>query len=136
MRSNSPLKSVLCIHSDVHQLGIIRMALHSMANLNVHAFSTNAAALALAPSLAADLILLDVLAPVQHGLTTLRTLRKIPSTMHAPAILLASASGMDDQQHYRTLGVVGVIMTPFDALELPEQVMLLWESHKASSYAD
>lgn len=62
-----------------------------------------------------DLILLDLMMPYLEGDDELRLLRMNPETAGIPVIVVtAKADARNDVERYRSMGVVDVVLKPFD----------------------
>jgi two-component system OmpR family response regulator len=69
-----------------------------------------------------DLILLDVMMPVMDGPETLVQLRENSKTASIPIIFMTARAQAREVDHFRSLGAVGVIPKPFDAMTLAASV--------------
>lgn len=70
-----------------------------------------------------DLILLDLMMPYLEGKDELRLLRMNPATQHIPVIVVtAKTDARDEEAEYRQLGVVAIVMKPFDLNQLVQLV--------------
>jgi CheY-like chemotaxis protein len=102
------------------------MALESVGGYEVWMCGAGPDALALAPSLCPDLVLLDVLMPDMDSPTTLLALRAMPECMNLPVVFLTASVQPADRALYRELGALDVIAKPFDPLLLPAIVAEIW----------
>ena len=89
--------------------------------------SSGLEALAKAPVLKPDLILLDVMMPVINGPTTLMKLRELPHMANTPVIFMTAKVQSCEVDQYMKLGALGVISKPFDAMTLAEDIHALLE---------
>lgn len=69
-----------------------------------------------------DVILLDMMMPEMDGLTTFKKLKADPITEKIPVIFLTAKLPTSDKHDFKDLGVSGVIIKPFNSLELPKQI--------------
>jgi CheY-like chemotaxis protein len=69
-----------------------------------------------------DVILLDIMMPGMDGQTTLKKLRELLRETLPPVILMTAKVQKHDVQSYYQLGVAGVIIKPFDPLNLPQNI--------------
>jgi CheY-like chemotaxis protein len=78
-----------------------------------------------------DAILLDVSMPNMDGVETLQQLRNDPKTQAIPVIFLTAKVQPAEQAAYQKLGVAGLIIKPFDPIELSRAIcqLLNWPSH-------
>jgi CheY-like chemotaxis protein len=72
-----------------------------------------------------DVILLDVMMPGMDGITAFNKLREIPALANTPVILITAKVQQHELEKYMVLGIAGVIMKPFDPMELPNLVLRL-----------
>lgn len=62
-----------------------------------------------------DLILLDLMMPYLEGEDELHLLQMNPETSHIPVIVVTAMHEAKNQEaHYRSLGVVEIVLKPFD----------------------
>lgn len=69
-----------------------------------------------------DAILLDVMMPGLDGPATLQRLKADPATSGIPVVFLTAKVQQAEQQQWIDLGVVGVLLKPFDPMVLASQV--------------
>ncbi|MBV8886660.1 MAG: response regulator [Chroococcidiopsidaceae cyanobacterium CP_BM_RX_35] len=69
-----------------------------------------------------DAILLDVSMPEMDGIHFFAELQANPVIQTIPVILLTAKVLADDRAQFAQMGVAGVIIKPFDPVELSEQV--------------
>jgi CheY-like chemotaxis protein len=69
-----------------------------------------------------DLILLDVMMPELDGPSTLRALRDSPRGRDVPVIFMTAKAQPREVESYLALGARGVVVKPFDPMNLPDQV--------------
>lgn len=72
-----------------------------------------------------DVVLLDVMMPGLDGLETLARLRADPATAGIPVIFMTAKSQPAELDEYVAAGALGVILKPFDPLELPNEIRKL-----------
>jgi CheY-like chemotaxis protein len=69
-----------------------------------------------------DAILLDMTMPGMDGETTFQKLQDNPTTQSIPVILLTARVQPSEQAKYVALGVTGLIMKPFDPVQIVLQM--------------
>ena len=74
-----------------------------------------------------DVILLDVMMPGMDGPTTFEALRRSDRTADIPVIFLTARAQSHEVERYLALGALGVIVKPFDAMTLPDQIRRIVE---------
>lgn len=72
-----------------------------------------------------DAILLDVMMPLIDGPATLQSLKNDPTTASIPVIFLTAKAMEDELGRLKQLGAAGVLVKPFDPLQLSNQVKSL-----------
>jgi len=69
-----------------------------------------------------DVILLDIMMPLMDGVATLARLRDRGLLAGTPVIFMTAKGQKQEVERYRSLGVAGVIVKPFDPLTLPQRI--------------
>lgn len=72
-----------------------------------------------------DVLVLDVMMPGMDGIQTLRALRRIAGLETIPALFMTAKGREADIERYRAEGALGVILKPFDPLQLAKEVRTL-----------
>lgn len=106
---------------DIRRIG--QLSLQRVGRWEVALASSGAEALVVAERERPDVILLDVMMPVEDGPTTLGRLREQPGTAAIPVIFMTAKVLQHEVQRWRELGAVGVIPKPFDPMTLPAEVL-------------
>jgi two-component system, OmpR family, alkaline phosphatase synthesis response regulator PhoP len=101
---------------------IVQIALQTISGWTVFIADSGAEGLAMAEAQQPDVILLDVMMPGMDGIETFRHLQANPATQTIPVILLTAKGRASDQQHLSQLGAVGMIVKPFKAPDLVQQI--------------
>ena len=108
---------------------VARLAL-KRAGFVVKVVSNGAEVLAAAATERPDAILLDWMMPEIDGPETCRRLKADPATADVPVIFLTAKSQESEIKWGLSMGAIGYITKPFDALALGAQVRELLESHR------
>lgn len=117
------LRTILYVDDDRDVRTIATMALGLDAALEVRAAGSAAEALALLDTgWRPDAILLDVMMPEVDGPTLFGMLRQRPELARVPILFMTARSRDADVAGYRALGAAGVILKPFDPLQLASEV--------------
>lgn len=82
------------------------------------------------------LILLDLHMPEMNGPDTVDALREHEDGKDIPIIFLTGKKKVVMEDHYRNLGVIGIIYKPFDSDTLPQDVFKLWQDAFGESGGD
>lgn len=125
-------KRVLIIDDEADILAVIQGCLEDIAGWEVMTANCGEQGLQIAAQeqLQLDGILLDVSMPGMGGLEALKKLQENPQTKTIPVALLTAKVLLDEQELFASLGIVGLIMKPFDPMILVEQVASVfgWEA--------
>lgn len=76
-----------------------------------------------------EVFVLDVMMPEMDGIATLRALRALPGMETTPALLMTAKAHDADIARYREEGAAGVILKPFDPLQLATEIRTLIAWH-------
>ena len=119
------LKKVLYLEDDPYISEIAIMALEEFSDLTVLHCDHGQDAIARFEDYQPDLLLFDVMLPDIDGI---RTLEEIRSRFGAktPVIFMTAKAQVQEQQQYFDLGAISVIVKPFDAVQLGDQLKSLW----------
>lgn len=120
------LRTVMHVEDNADIRDLTRISLESVGGYELLQFESGEAAIAAAPDLTPDIILLDLMMPGMNGETTLRELRKIPGYGDIPAVFLTARAAQSDYDKLRDLGAADVIVKPFNPIELPAKVADIW----------
>ncbi|HEY9717115.1 MAG TPA: response regulator [Trichormus sp.] len=126
------MNRVLLVDDDRSIRRIAQIALAEVGHFQVMLASTGQEALNLAQKEQPDLVLLDVMMPEMDGFAVLIKLQKDPTTSAIPVIFMTASVTEDEQLQYRTLGVRGVIVKPFDPMTLAEQIKHILSENEGS----
>jgi CheY-like chemotaxis protein len=115
-------KCVLVIDDEAAIQEVIQGCLEDLGEWQVLIAGSGIEGLELARSRRPDGILLDVSMPGIDGFEVLRCLQETPETQQIPVILLTARVQPEDRAKFSQLAVTGVILKPFDPVELVNQV--------------
>lgn len=113
---------VLVAEDDPDILAVIALALGRVGGMEVTYCADGLAVLKQVPTVAPELILLDVMMPELDGLETLTRLRADPRTAAIPVVFLTARVQPSDLAAYRAKGALAVIGKPFDPMTLAQQL--------------
>lgn len=103
----------------------MQIALKAIAAWEVLTAASGREGLAIAQVERPDVILLDVMMPEMDGITTLHRFRQNPTVRDIPIILLTAKAQLSEQEQFSFLAIAGVIIKPFKAPELVNQIRSL-----------
>lgn len=130
--SDARLNRILYVEDEADIREIVRMSLEMVGQYQVVACGSCADALRVVDDFDPDLLLLDVMMPDIDGPETLEQLRQHDAAADAPAIFLTASVQADDMERYGEMGVVDVIIKPFDPMQLPAQIEASWQAHQGT----
>jgi DNA-binding response OmpR family regulator len=113
---------ILIIDDDEDIQEVAQLTLELQEEWTVVTASSGEAGIAIAQQEQPDAILLDVMMPQMDGIATLKELQAAPTTQSIPVILLTAKVSVRETTSMKELGSVGMIVKPFDALTLGEQI--------------
>ncbi len=130
------LQKILYVEDDSDIRKIVSMSLEMVGEYSVAACESCAVALQVVDDFAPDLLLLDVMMPEVDGPSTLRQLRKRESAANAPAVFITAKVQAGDMVRYRKLGVLDVIVKPFDPMALSGRIGEIWQQYSGGDHDD
>lgn len=123
------LKKILYVEDEPDIRTIAQVALEDIGGFTVKYCGSGREALEQAESFVPDLLLLDVMMPGMDGPATLQALRKMPKLVNTPAIFMTAKAQTAEIEEYGKLGVLDVIVKPFDPMRLAETLQDCWKKH-------
>ena len=122
------LPKILHVEDDPDIREIARLALVAVGGMQVEQCASGAEAVARAPQVAPDLLLLDMSMPDMDGVETLHALRALPGFDGIPAIFMTARAQDSEHRDLVQQGANAVITKPFDAMALAEQIKDIWNA--------
>ncbi len=116
------ISKILIVDDDEDLRTVIEVVARRVGDWQVLLAASGAEALERAKSEQPDVILLDVMMAEMDGPETLARLRQQTSTAHIPVIFLTAKAQKHEVQSYLALGANGVIIKPFEAMTLPDEI--------------
>lgn len=116
---------ILVVDDDADIRRIAAIALERLGGLRVAVATSGEEALALAPDVKPDLILLDVSMPGMGGLAAFARLQSAPATARVPVVFFTATSNESEASRLMALGAAGVVAKPFELGELARCVHAL-----------
>ncbi len=118
---------VLIVDDEQELRSVARLGLELMGGMTCVEAASGEEALTAAAKERPDVVLLDMIMPGMDGGATLRRLRENPSTADIPVVLLTAALPAE-LQSLRALGVLDVIVKPFDPRKLASNLRMIMRS--------
>jgi two-component system OmpR family response regulator len=134
--NTSGLKTILYVDDEADIRDIVEMSLAMVENVSVHTCASGEQALQFLTQTRPDLILLDVMMPGMDGPMTLENIRNRAELAHVPVVFMTAKAAPTEVARLKRLGAIGVIPKPFDPVELPTQLGLIWSEHEKASSAE
>ena len=123
------LSRILFVEDELDIQMVARLALEDIGGFTVEVCGSGTEALARAPEFRPELILLDVMMPPPDGPATLRALSSRPDSASTPVVFVTAKVQNHEIAQYLELGAIDVIVKPFDAMRLADQVLEIWRRH-------
>jgi two-component system OmpR family response regulator len=120
------LRRILVVDDAADIRMLARLALERVGGFEVRLCEAGEDALAAAREFRPDMVLLDVMMPGWDGPRTLAAFRSDPEFSGLPCAFFTARQEAGEVERLRSLGCVGLITKPFDAMKLASQVRDLW----------
>ncbi|MGD9639437.1 MAG: response regulator [Alphaproteobacteria bacterium] len=123
------LKKILYVEDDEDIAEVAQMILEDIGGFEIkHCFSGQEAIDAF-PSYNPQLILMDVMMPDMDGPKTFEKIKNLYGKENISVIFMTAKAQTHEQEAYKKMGAIGVILKPFDPMELCENIRNLWEKN-------
>lgn len=120
------LNRILYVEDDPDIQAIVTISLEKIGGFAVKICDLGIKAIEAALEFNPDLILLDIMMPDIDGITILKTLKKHPQLAQIPAIFITAKAQASEIDNYKEIGILDVIIKPFDPMSLPEIINKIW----------
>lgn len=118
-------KCILIVDDEERIREVVRACLVKLAKWEAITVASGLEAIQTALVEQPDAILLDVSMPGMDGIETLRYLQGNPQTQAIPVIFLTAKVQPLEQIQYQQLGVAGLIVKPFDPVQIAQEISRL-----------
>lgn len=122
------LKRILYIEDDEDIAEITQMTLEDLGGFEVRYCSSGKLALEEILKFDAQLILTDVMMPEMGGPEVFENLKQMPEAKNIPLIFMTAKVQTLEQQSYKDIGALGLVMKPYDPLNLCDEIKQHWEN--------
>ena len=122
------LKHILCVDDEIDILEIAKMSLESVGGYQVSTCRSGKEACDRASKINPDMIILDVMMPGLDGPTVYSKLKTMTNLKDVPVVFMTAKVQPKEVASYIGLGATGVILKPFDPMQLPKEIENLWRS--------
>ncbi|ELS32698.1 MULTISPECIES: response regulator [Pseudanabaena] len=117
-----PIKRILVVDDEESIQTVVRFGIQMVVDWEVLVASSGMQCIKIAGDEKPDAILLDVMMPDMDGLSTFKALQADPQTAQIPVIFLTAKVQTSERRQFNDLLVSGVIMKPFNSLDLPDLI--------------
>ena len=131
-----PLKCVLSVDDEEDIQSIIKISLERLGGIQAHFCTDPQLAMARAREVKPDLILLDFVMPRLDGATLFKRLQADADLARIPVVFLTAVMTGPEVRNLNFLGAAGVLIKPFDVLELPRKLSAIWNTLHCESPAE
>ncbi len=115
-------KQILIIDDEDRIREVVQTCLSILAQWDTLEAESGLEGILIAETEQPDAILLDMTMPGMDGETTFKKLQENPATRSIPVIFLTARVQPSEQSKYVALGVTGLIMKPFDPVQIVQQI--------------
>ena len=122
------LKRILYLEDQDLIATLAVMALEDFGNFDVRHCETGQDAIDAVSEFDPQLLLFDVMLPDMDGPETFARIRKMSGFETIPVIFMTAKAQIHQQTTYHELGACGVILKPFEPLELGDQITEMWRN--------
>ena len=123
------LRRVLYLEDDPSIAEIAVMAMQGFSNLEVLHCDRGQLAVEAFSEFDPEILLFDVMLPGMDGVQTLDAVRNC-LVVRMSVIFMTAKAQTHEQQQYMDLGALSVIVKPFDAFMLGDQLKTLWQTRQ------
>lgn len=116
------MSKVLVNDDELDNRMMARVCLQTLGGYEVLLAADGRGGLELARQERPSAILMDVMMPGMDGTETFRALQADEATRGIPVIFMTGRTEAEDLEEFRTLGVQGLVLKPFDAKTLLQEV--------------
>ena len=128
--AKQPLKKILFVDDDRDILTIAKYSMENATDKVIKYLNSGEEAIQEALVFNPDLILLDVMMPKMDGISTLNAMRLLPTLSKIPVVFVTAKVQKEELANYSQLGILDVIIKPFDPLTLPSTIEKIWDMHQ------
>ena len=119
-------RTILHVDDDEDILEIARMALELVDSFALHQFQRGRDAIAAAPGIRPDILLLDVMMPDMTGPDVWAEMQQLDGMADVPTIFMTAKAEDNTSQELVGRGALAVITKPFDPMTLGAEIRAAW----------
>jgi two-component system OmpR family response regulator len=120
------LKRIMYVDDEPDIRRVAKISLETVGKFELCLCSSGNEAIDKVQAFRPDLILLDVMMPGMDGPATLSALRDTAGTASIPVVFVTAKAQPAEITRYRGLGVLEILIKPFQPMQLPNQLRELW----------
>ncbi len=120
------LQKIAHVDDDESIRAIAKVALERIGKFTLLSCASGKEALEKVPEFAPDILLLDVMMPGLDGPSTLKQLRDKMNLEETAVIFMTAKVQSTEIEYYKSVGAFNVILKPFDAMGLSDQLKNYW----------
>ena len=129
--TTNELRKILIIEDDEDILLLIKHCFKKTPEIIVKCLKSSEGAMEEALIFHPDLILLDVMLPTVSGIDLFNDFQKCASLSSIPVVFFTAKAQPEEIDSYKKLGVLRVIMKPFDPLSIVDTIKSIWNSYSS-----
>lgn len=127
------LRKILYAEDEPDIQTIVQIALWAFSKVEIKICDNGQLLLDCVGSYKPDLILLDIMMPVMDGMATFRNLKLNEKTKDIPVVFITAKAQIQELDMYKSMGILGVIVKPFDPTALASKINELWDIHQSGN---
>lgn len=127
------LKKILYAEDERDIQIIVQITLEAYSDLDLKICDNGKLLLDCVEDYKPDLILLDIMMPVMDGMTTFRNLKLNDRTKDIPVVFITAKAQVKELEMYKSLGILGIIVKPFETTTLTNKIQELWGIYKSET---
>lgn len=121
------LQRIIHVDDDESIRAVAKVALERLGKFTLLSCASGNEALEKAAEFAPEMILLDVMMPGMDGPTTLKKLSEEMDLTEIAVVFMTAKVQATEIEHYKTIGACNVVVKPFDAMTLSQQLEKYWK---------
>lgn len=123
------LKKILYAEDEPDVQTVVELTIQSLSTYEIKICNNGKVLLDEVEGYNPDLILLDVMMPEMDGPTTFKNLQANEKTKNIPVIFMTAKAQAHEVQTFEQTGAIGVIVKPFDPMQLCSELETLWKEN-------
>ena len=121
------LQRIIHVDDDDSIRAVAKIALERVGKFTLLSCTSGNEALEKIVEFAPEMILLDVMMPGMDGPTTLKNLKQTMDLKEVAVVFMTAKVQSAEIEYYKSIGACNVVLKPFDAMSLSEQLEQYWK---------